>query len=322
MRRRRARRYLPTNGNAAEAHLPSAEVSTMMPTLSRESGEAAPEVVRNDPRDLAAAITRDWRPYRWRAYVVGTLVGLIAGGICAPIATTTLELVLSLGGITIDPHLPWAEVIWSTTFVVTFAAGGAWGASRWLPTDFRAAVESYAWLSVRADERWRTVFGDRPVPRSVRAMRDFVTETPEAPESAGERFAAWLVLGDIAAARRVIGQMPGDTPLERETRVAATWMADFAGGTVGDLAPLLASASAIEDPADRLEAYLDIAANRARIEVAAGRDWKPPLAAVRERLGPEPVPTAWRQAWTSTFRGMLAAGAIGVGAYWAFTLLR
>ena len=294
----------------------------MTPTMSRESGGASPEVVRNDPRDLAAAITRDWRPYRWRAYVIGALVGIIAGGICAPIATTALELVLGLSGMTIDQQLPWAEVIWSITFVVTFAAAGAWAATRWLPTDFRAAVESYNWLSARADLRWRTVFGDRPVPRSAMAMRDFVTDTPETPETADERFAAWLVLGDIAAARRVIEQVPGDTARERHARVVMTWMVDFAGGTMGDLAPLVASAAELEDPDDRLEADVDVAANHARMEVAAGRDWKPPLAAVRERLGPDPGQAAWRQAWRSTFRGMLVAAAIGVGSYWAFALLR
>jgi hypothetical protein len=294
----------------------------MTPTLSRESDGPNPEVVRNDPGDLAVALTRGWRPYRWRAYFVGLFVGIIVGGICAPIATTTVALVLGLGDIAIDPRLPWPEVIWSATFVVTFAAVGAWAATRWLPTDFRAAFESYAWLSARADDRWRRVFGDRPVPRSVRGMRDFLTDTPETPETAGERFAAWLVLGDLAAARRVVAQMPAVTPLERETRVVATWLVDFVGGTIGDLGPVRASVVEIEDPADRLEAEVDIAANLARIEVAAGRDWKPPLAAVRDQLGLEPVAKLWQDGWRSTFRSLLVTAAIGVAAFWTFTLVR
>ena len=294
----------------------------MTPTPSQEPGDAAAEVVRYDARDLAAAITRGWRPYRWRAYAVGGLAGIIVGGIFAPIVTTAVELELAIGGLSVDQGLPWAEIIWSAVFVLTFAAVGAWTATRWLPADFRAATESYLWLSVRAEDHWRTVFGDRPVPRSAAALRDFVTLTPETPDAAGERAAAWLALGDLAAARRSVEQMPDDTALARHARAVTTWMVDFAGGTITNVEPLRASAAEIEDPAERLEAETDIAANVARIELAAGRDWKPPLAAVRERLGGDPGETVWRHVWRSTFRGMFAVAAIGVAAYWVFALVR
>jgi hypothetical protein len=100
------------------------------------------------------------------------------------------------------------------------------------------------------------------------------------------------------------------------------WMVDFAGGTIGDPGPMRASAAEIEDPAERLEAEVELAANLARIELVAGRDWKPPLAAARDRLGRDAVATVWRQTWQSAFRGIFAAAAIGVAAYWLFSVVR
>ena len=56
----------------------------------------------------------------------------------------------------------------------------------------------------------------------------------------------------------------------------------------------------------------------ARVEVAARRDWKPPLLAIRERLGPEPTTILWRHAWAPAFRGMFVAAVVGAAAFWFF----
>lgn len=272
----------------------------------------------HDTGALAATITRAWRPYRWRGYVLGLVVGVLAGGILGPLLTVSIVFVLELAGVTVDPLTPWAAIVWSGIFAVAFAATGAWAVARWLPPDFKSATEAYLWLAIRAEGHWHELFGEASVPRSRSGMRRFVAATPETSETAGERFAIWLALGDVAAARRVVEQMPDATPSERHARAGAGWLVDFAAGSVGDLAPLRASAAELEDADERLEADVDVAVNAARVEVAARRDWKPPLVAIRERLGAEPATMLWRHAWRPAFRGMLVAAVIGVAAFWFF----
>src|SRR4029077_20063283 len=94
------------------------------------------------------------------------------------------------------------------------------------------------------------------------------------------------------------------------------WLVDLAAGSPGDLAALRSTASALDDPDERLEADVEVAVAAAGFEVAAGRDWKPPLLPVRERLGPEPTALLWRHAWPRAFRGMFVAAVIGVAAFW------
>ena len=275
-------------------------------------------LARHDAGALAAAITRAWRPYRWRGYVLGLVVGILAGGILGPLVTVSLAFAFGLAGVTIDPLTPWAEIVWSGVFAVTFAAAGAWAVARWLPRDFRAATETYLWLAVRAEAHWHELFGDVAVPRSRSAMRSFVAATPETPETAGERFGIWMALGDLISARRVIEQMPVDTGSARHARANAVWLVDLASGSAGDLVSLRSTAAELDDPDERLEAEVEVAVNAARVEVAAGRDWKPPLLAVREPLGPEPTAILWRHVWPPAFRGMFVAAVIGVAAFWFF----
>lgn len=267
---------------------------------------------------LAAAITRAWRPYRWRGYVLGLVVGILAGGVVGPLLTVSIAFVLALAGVTIDPLTPWAEIVWSGVFALAFAAAGAWAVARWLPPDFKAATETYLWLAVRAEAQWHELFGDVAVPRSRAAMRTFVATAPETSATAGERFGIWMALGDLDSARRVVEQMPNDTGTDRHARASADWLVDFAAGSAGDLAALRATAAALNDAGERLEAEVEIAVDAARVEVASRRDWKPPLIAVRDRLGPEPTEILWRHAWPPAFRGMFVAAVIGAASFWFF----
>jgi len=220
--------------------------------------------------------------------------------------------------VTIDPPTPWAEIVWSGVFALMFAAAGAWAVARWLPHDFQAANETYLWLAVRAEAHWHELFGDTAVPRSRSAMRAFIAAAPEIPETAGERFGIWMALGDLDSARRVVEQMPDGTGSARYAKAAAGWLIDFAAGSPGDLAALRATGAALDDPDERLEAEVEVAVDTARMEVAAGRDWKPPLLGIRERLGPEPTAMLWRHTWAPAFRGMFAAAVVGAAAFWFF----
>jgi hypothetical protein len=264
---------------------------------------------------LADAISRAWQPYRWRAYVAGIVVGILIGGVPAAIATTMLALIVALAGIEIDPMLPWAEILWTAAFVLAFAASGAWALARWLPQPFKAATETYLWLADQAETHWREQFGV-PVPRTPASMRAFLAATPATSETAGERYGIYMGLGDLTGARREIEAMPAATPVERHQVAAATWLADLAAGGDPSLEPLRAAAEAITDPAERREADVEVALSESRLALAQGRDWMAPAAAIRDRLGSEPDPLMWRLAGVPAFRSMLAAGTVGVAAYW------
>ncbi len=264
---------------------------------------------------LADAISREWRPYRLRAYVVGLVAGILVGGIPTAIATTLVVFALSLAGITIDRAVPWDEVIWSVAFAVAFAAVGAWAIVRWLPHDFRAATETYIWLASAAEKRWREQFGS-PVPRTPAAMRAFLESMPATPETAYQHSGIYLALGDVKAARGESGLMPVDTATERFQRDSMVWLLDFVAGGNEPLEQLRAAAAAIDEPADRLEAEVEVALSEARVAVASGGDWKRPAAAVRDRLGDEPSSLIWRLGWRPAFQTMLSAATIGVVLFW------
>jgi hypothetical protein len=265
---------------------------------------------------LADAMSRAWRPYRLRAYVVGLVAGILVGGIPTAIATTVVILALSLAGITIDPAVPWDEVIWSVAFAVAFAAVGAWAVVRWLPRDFKAAAETYLWLASRAEEHWREQFEGTPVPRTSAAMRAFLDSTPATPETAYQRSGLYLALGDVKAAHDEMGLTRVDTAIERFQNEAMEWLLDFVAGGDDPLEPLRAAAAAIDDPPDRLEADVEVALSEARVAVARGGDWVTPAGALRDRLGDEPSRLIWRLGWRPAFRTMLSVATIGVVLFW------
>jgi hypothetical protein len=294
---------------------------TAEPAAAGPGGSSARIDPRRHPAALSNAISRRWRPYRFRAYVLGALAGFLFGGIVAPIATTIVGLLVV--ALTSLPafSVPWTEVAWTVVFVVVFARVGSWAIARWLPRDFRAASEAYLWLAMRAEAHWRESLGV-PIPRTVAAQRAFLDATPVVPETAGELAGIWLSLGDLDTAREVITRMPESTPVERQGKAATTWLVGFVGGDDGDLAALEASLGQVWDSDAWLEGYVDLAVDAARVAFARRGDWIAPMAGVRERLGEEPSRLMWQFAAKPAFRMMLAFGAIGVTAFWVFELIR
>jgi hypothetical protein len=260
---------------------------------------------------LAREMTRAWRPFRLRGYVVGIVAGILAGGVGAPVVTTALVI-----GFALDPVTPWPEVVWGLTFALAFAVAGATALSRWLPRDFRSAAEAYVWLSDRAESQWREVFDGRAVPRTTAAMRTFVEEAAVTPQTAGAISSIWLALGDSTQARAIADQMAAATASERFERSAAIWLIDFLDGESPSLVVLEALADDVADPSARREARVTVATNRSRAEFASGRRWEPPLAAVRPELGSAPTAPFRRVVWWPAFRSLFAAGALGTLIFW------
>ena len=69
---------------------------TVEPAATGPAGSPARIDPLRHPAALSNAISRGWRPYRFRAYVLGALAGFLFGGVVAPIATTLVALVLVL----------------------------------------------------------------------------------------------------------------------------------------------------------------------------------------------------------------------------------
>jgi hypothetical protein len=273
---------------------------------------------RRDPGALALAITARWRRYRLRAYLFGFVVGII-GTIPVVIATAVLAIGLSVLGVVVP--FPWDELIWTIAFLLLFAVSGAWAVARWLPRPFRAALESYVWLATRAEAHWAEVIDTTPVPRKPEAQRAFLDSVTVTPALAGEIATIWLALGDVDTARRVMAAMPGTSDLERHQKAETAWLIDFVEGTDRPLDALEASAAALADETDRLEAVVGVAVDAARVALVRGTDWIGPMAAVRSRLGSEPSNVLWRFAFEPALRTMLLYGGIGVAAYWVFTII-
>jgi hypothetical protein len=257
-----------------------------------------------------------------RAYAVGLIAGILVGGIPTAIATTAVVFALSMAGISIDPAVPWDELIWSIAFAVAFAAVGAWAVVRWLPHDFKAATETYLWLASRAEEHWREQLDGAPVPRAPDGMRAFLDSTPATPQTAHQRSGIFLALGDVEGARHATEEMPVATALERYRYAATKWLLDFVAGRDDPLEPLRAAAASIDDPDERLEADVEVALSEARVALAHGGDWVTPAAALRGRLGDEPSRLIWRLGWGPAFRTMLSAASIGVVLFWVIRAIR
>jgi hypothetical protein len=139
----------PTSATSASSWSSSATGGSST-SAGEPSSAAGGASIRIDPLRgpdaLSNAISRHWRPYRFRAYALGVLAGLLIGGVATPFGTLLVALVLvvttSLPALTV----PWQEVVWTAVFVIVFARVGSWAIARWLPRDFRAATESYLWL--------------------------------------------------------------------------------------------------------------------------------------------------------------------------------
>ena len=287
--------------------------------------EPPPAVVppARHPAALAVAIFHAWRPYRWRGYAAGVIAGIVAGGIVAPLVTTTLTLPGALAGVVDDRGLPWAGVVWTLAFALTAPFAGALAYARWQPRDLRDAAQSYLWLAQESEAHWRDSTGRATVPRDEAGMREFLRTEAPTPRNAGERFGMWIALLDVTQARAAIAEMPRDTPGDRFGQASAAWLAGFVAGDAPafSLEDLEALAQAIDQEHERREALVTVALQRGRAAVAAGGDWRAPLAAVRPRLGPAPDAIYARVVWRPAFRQLLVACLSGTAVYWVAWLL-
>jgi len=286
-----------------------------MPEPTTSAAPANPIDPKRHPAAVANAISIAWRRYRWRAYAVGIAAGLFAGGVIAPIATTTVQLILAFAGVP-ESRGPWWEIVWSIAFAATVPFVSATVFARWHPQRLREAAQTYLWLARRAEENWARRFGATPAPRDPKSIRAMLNSIPESPDTAGERFGMWIALLELERARAAGEEMPDKTVEDRFNRNAAFWLVDFVAGATRPIEPLQLLADTIEEPGKRLEGIVTVSVDRARAAVAEHGDWQGTLAAVRARLGSAPEAVYHRFLWHPTFRTALISTAVAVIVFW------
>ena len=253
------------------------------------------------PVALTTGVSRDLQ-YRAR------LAGVLGGG--AALITwllngfMVLERPPTLGGAAMG------GAAFGIAAIVAFSAG--------LLADPRKlrALEAIYWAARFSAQRFRAASGDARVPGTPGQARAWLARHPDHDATRGARVFAQLVIGDLAGAHELAARLPTGTPMERFNRAGSLAMIRLVEGEETDLALMRELAAPLVEADDRFLAEVDIALIEGLAAAADGRDWVPPMVALRERIGPRGDGALARGLWLPII-ALLVAGAVllGLGAY-------
>jgi hypothetical protein len=224
---------------------------------------------RRSPVALSDAITRDIRDRLRLAGILGT--------------GATLAVWLLTGYLELSPSVGVAEAVLggSTFFVVALITM----AVPFLPARERRALEAVYWTAGESSRRWQETFGDPRVPATPRQALAWLARHPDdTDETRGARAFAKLVIGDLEEAERLVARMPAGSARQRYEREAAAAMTRLVDGRDPDIPGLHRLAADLETD-ERFGAEVDAGMLEGLLAAAEGRDWRPALLALRERLG-------------------------------------
>lgn len=200
----------------------------------------------------------------------------------------------------------------------TAAAGGvafalvataAFAAQYLLPREWRVieTVFAVAWRSARVR---RDAYGDGSVPATPRQAQAWLGRHPDdTVATRGARIWAYLVIGDLEAARRLAGRMPDASATDRFHRGAAAALVRLVEGgepAVDDLRRLAANL----DDAGRSQAEIDITLLEALVAAADGGDWRAAILTIRDRVDRATGRVFAR--WFGPIVALIAAGALAM----------
>lgn len=226
-----------------------------------------------DPIALASAFSRE--------LAVGPIPiqALVAFAVASPLVVLGIPYAIQAG-------LPWPVVLVLGSVVYAVVSVELWILS--IPRRVRRAWEGYALVSNPETKRW-TETTKAPIPRSLAAMRRWLTRTPDRPETRWVRSQLLVAVGDLAQARAVAQAMPINSDRDRfEQRTLLEHIAWVEGGET-DLEGLRQQAETVGEPGsiERLTARGEVALAVARDLAVSGGDWKAPLVALRDEAGAE-----------------------------------
>ena len=158
------------------------------------------------------------------------------------------------------------------------------------PSVSRRAFEAFSWLGEWELAQARAVTGG-PVPTTKRGVIAWLDRRPERREELSIRIELLLYAGRIDEARRLLPDVPAETPWQRFNVAALRDLLEWQAGGDGDLGGMESAAAAIlpADADERLLAEVSIATAKVRRRSAEGRPTPAeviePLLEVRDRLG-------------------------------------
>jgi hypothetical protein len=253
-----------------------------------ESGGSAP--ASSPPSaigDLGRAFVRASRP----AEVLAVLVGAVGGALVTVPLTIAIGM-SPLGRIWNEFPAPWLSLS-SVTFIALLVVVWTFAAIRLLPADLRPAFEVFAWAGERGLAALRAATGSDYTPTSPAAARRWLLQHAETEADRWFRVQVRLIAGDTDGAQETVARMSEADPQARWLKAEAAALTALSVSGDVDLVALRAAAETLEGEA-RLGAEADIAVIESRIAVARGGDWRQPLAALRDRIGPAADGILWR----------------------------
>ena len=270
----------------------SGSTSTPRGRPGRRGKEKRPPVVVTIPenRRIGALATAFRRAFRTALLIANT-----AGGI----AGFTL-IVLAR-----QPALDLPLLLWAPAAVATFAVVACGLLPFLVRGRLRAALETFAWIGRWDALRWRDATGVKPA-ASPEQARDWLEANPirgdAPPLQRLARIEPLLMVGDVDGARKIAAGLPTSNPWDRFETLYQRAFVDFTAGVRIDPRPIAAAAAALTDEEERLRADALIAVGRARIDLAAGRDWVAPLEEARGRIGQYADGVLRLEIWPTLFR--------------------
>ncbi len=230
-----------------------------------------------------------------RAFRTPLLIANTAGGI-AGFAVIVLAR---------QPALDLPLLLWAPAAVATFAVVACLLLPFLVRGPCRAALETFAWIGRWDALRWREATRAKPA-ASPEQARDWLEANPirgdAPPLQRLARIEPLLMVGDVDGARKIAAGLPATSPWDRFETLYQRAFVDFTAGVRIDPRPIAAAAAALTDEEERLRADALIAVGRARIELAAGRDWVAPLEEARGRIGQYADGVLRLEIWPTLFR--------------------
>jgi hypothetical protein len=132
--------------------------------------------------------------------------------------------------IAIAGNLLISYAVFLAAFAATLAPALLWQFSG----AFGDALAVAGWGRLEAEERRRDL-GVGRIPRSPAEARAWLAAHPDSASFQPQRAGAFIVAGDLEAAREALASFPSETAYQRFDKLGDTWFLDFMGGALPDL---------------------------------------------------------------------------------------
>jgi hypothetical protein len=212
---------------------------------------------------------------------------LVAVGVASPLLVVGLPYAIQAG-------LPWPLALVLGPVAYAVVASELWQVA--MPKRVRGAWEGFTLVANPETKRWQETTRT-PIPRTYRAMRDWLNRNPDRPETRWARAQLLTAVGDLAEAGSVAEAMPLKSDWDRFEQRTLVEHIEWVAGRETDLDALRQHAETVGEPGstERLRARGEVSLAIARDLADSGGDWMAPLKTLRDEAGPELAGRLFRQ---------------------------